>query len=120
MVKRVKDVVLSLLWLGFSPWPGTSTCQGLSQKKYIFPLLAGVVISFISRGGRRETAEWRRVLRPGSGVLDCQAPAEGAVTLAPASYSHLHVSRTRILHNGAWQLRLVASSFPHCLPWVVL
>ena len=29
----VKDLVLSLLWLGFDPWPRTSACHGCDQDK---------------------------------------------------------------------------------------
>ena len=29
----VKDLVLSLLWLGFHPWPRTSACLRHNQKK---------------------------------------------------------------------------------------
>ena len=34
MAQWVKDLALSLLWYGFSPWPqGTSTCQAWPKKK---------------------------------------------------------------------------------------
>ena len=33
VVQWIEDLVVMLLWLGFDPWPGTSTCCGCRQKE---------------------------------------------------------------------------------------
>ena len=60
LVQSVKDLVLLQLWLGFSPWPGTSICQCSHKYKKIYVWLLDYlfILKFLPAPQHMELPGW--------------------------------------------------------------